>query len=291
MRHPWKAFRAGPLIVRETVYGIAKRLEFFLDWIEKERKKRELNLSQLRILDVGCGTGVNVTIPLATAGYSLIGLDINTNSIERAKQLAASLQNIEFICGTLEQQTFGSDFHVVVCSEVLEHLEDPGKLLRAISDVLCDEGLLLVTVPNGSGYYELESLLWRAIQRRPGLERALYGMEYRFWRLFSSQQVAKRRSQEYDPERYQLTQSTLSPDQRHYQSFTFSSATRLFETHGFKVIAGRNGTLMGGNLIGLIAREFDAFLKWNADAADTLPHVFSTSWYFASRVVRNGSRF
>ena len=287
--HPQRAFRAGPLTIRETVYGIVKRLQFFLRCIGIECKSRQLNPSQVRVLDVGCGTGVNVTIPLAEAGYSVVGLDIHAPSIERAQQLAAGLQTIEFRCGALEQQCFDQDFHIVICSEVLEHIQRPHELLEAISKVLCDEGLLLVTVPNGLGYYELESVLWRSIQRHPAIERALYTMEDRFWRVFASKEIGSRRSQEYEPERLKLTQSTLNPDEKHYQSFWLSSIVRLLETHGFKVIRRQNGTLMGGNLVGLIARECDVFLSWNADATDVLPRFLSCNWFICSRLSKSRS--
>ena len=46
-------------------------------------------------------------------------------------------------------------YHAVICSEVLEHLHEPGKLLAVLHAILHDDGVLLVTVPNGTGPREL----------------------------------------------------------------------------------------------------------------------------------------
>jgi 2-polyprenyl-3-methyl-5-hydroxy-6-metoxy-1,4-benzoquinol methylase len=46
-------------------------------------------------------------------------------------------------------------YDAVICSEVLEHLHDPSTLLHTIYMTLKEEGILIVTVPNGRGPREL----------------------------------------------------------------------------------------------------------------------------------------
>jgi len=64
--------------VRENVYGHAKRL----DWI----------LAHLRpgdtVLDVGCGTGAMITIPLARRGVRVTGRDTDRASVTLGQGLA-----------------------------------------------------------------------------------------------------------------------------------------------------------------------------------------------------------
>jgi len=280
---PYSAFRSGPLTIRETVYGIVKRLRFFISHIETERKRRLLEKGRVRVLDVGCGTGVNVTIPLAGMGYWTVGVDPDPSSIVRAKELSSDLRNVEFISGRLEDQVFPKPFDVIICSEVLEHLESPAKLLAQIATNLSDEGLLLLSVPNGFGYFEIDSVLWRLIVTNRRLEQALYSAEYRFWRTFGTSDLLARRSMEYDPKRRSLTQSTLSIDQSHFQSFMLSKVFRLLSDQGFRVLERRNTTLLAGNLIGLLLRELDFFLQLNSEIADKLPAFLASGWLIAAR--------
>lgn len=281
---PYASLISGTLVIRETVYGIAKRLEFFLQQIEAYRQRENLKPHEVRVLDVGCGTGVNVTVPLANAGYSVVGLDFDSASIDRARQLARGLKSIEFMCGSIESLQSQQLFHVVICSEVLEHMQKPDVLVRQITAVLKGGGLLLVTVPNGFGYFELDSFFWRILSRYPRfVHNVLYRWENRFWKIFGSSEILQRRKEEYDPNRLELTQSTLAPDSTHCQSFTRSEITRLLTSLGLQVIAARNNTFLAGNLLGLAVRELDAFLAWNARVADWLPGLLVSGWLFAAR--------
>ena len=55
-------------------------------------------------------------------------------------------------------------FDCVIISEVLEHLEAPEALLRAALPYLAESGILIVTVPNGYGEFELDRRLFRALR-------------------------------------------------------------------------------------------------------------------------------
>jgi len=281
---PYTSLVAGALVIRETVYGIVKRLDFFVQHIEAYRQREGLEPCEVRILDVGCGTGVNVTLPLANAGYSVMGLDFDPASIDRARQLARGLKNIECVCGSIESLQSQWAFDVVICSEVLEHLQKPAVLVRQVAASLKDGGLLLVTVPNGFGYFELDSFFWRIISRYPRLvNNFLYRWENRFWKIFGSSEILRRRKEEYRPDRLELTHSTLASESTHYQSFTRSKIAQLLKSQGLQVIAVCNNTFLAGNLLGLAVRELDAFLAWNTCVADWLPSFLVSGWLIAAR--------
>jgi SAM-dependent methyltransferase len=289
---PYLAFQSGSLTIRETVYGIVKRLRFLISHVEAERRRLALEPEELRVLDIGCGTGVNVTIPLAGMGYSMVGIDSDDGSINRARNLSAGLTNVEFICGKLEDQVFSQPFHVVICSEVLEHIENPERFLGQVCDNLRSQGLFLLTLPNGFGYFEMESVLWRFIIANPRMERALYSIEYIFWRKFGSKDLLARRSAEFEPSRYSLTQSTLSPGGgTHSQFFRLGNVSRLLVDQGFTILERRNNTIFAGNLLGLLVREIDAFLEWNARAADKLPGFMASGWLIAARADRRNINY
>lgn len=281
--HSVAALVSGPLVIRETIYGIVKRLDFFVRNIEGYRQKEGLEPYEVRILDVGCGTGVNVAIPLAHAGYFVLGIDSDFPSIDRGQQLARNLKNIEFLCGSLESHHFAQRFHVVICSEVLEHLEEPALLIQQIKAALHERGLLLVTVPNGFGYFELDSFFWRIFSSYPRLIEKIYQLENIFWRRFGSTAILQRREEEYRSERLKLTWSTLAPDTAHFQSFTPWKISRLLSSEGFRVLEVRNNTFLAGNLLGLLVRELDSFLSWNCRIADKLPSALVSGWLIATR--------
>jgi 2-polyprenyl-3-methyl-5-hydroxy-6-metoxy-1,4-benzoquinol methylase len=78
--------------------GYAKRLRFVREAINAAFPKRAPG--SLRLLDVGCGNGSQLALPLAIRnGFQLTGIDPDRRSIEHAKQLAGQSANINFVCG------------------------------------------------------------------------------------------------------------------------------------------------------------------------------------------------
>ncbi|HVI47677.1 MAG TPA: class I SAM-dependent methyltransferase [Chitinophaga sp.] len=107
-----------------------------------------------RVLDVGCGNGV-ISRHLGQFGYDVLGIDISEKTIAVANQ-RNKLPNVRFEAISAEALTAqGERYDAVICSEVLEHLDHPEKLLHTIHASLKDNGLLVVTVPNGNGPREL----------------------------------------------------------------------------------------------------------------------------------------
>lgn len=127
------------------------------------------------VLDVGCGNGV-ISRKLGTLGFHVKGVDISERAIEKAKALNQS-PNVNFEVKSAEQIVAdGQRYHAVICSEVLEHLNRPQDLLKVVRQLLTDDGVLIVTVPNGKGPRELfvtrpvikmqqkNNLTWRTVK-------------------------------------------------------------------------------------------------------------------------------
>jgi len=107
-----------------------------------------------RILDVGCGNGV-ISRHLGRLGFQVLGIDVSAKTIEKAKA-ATSLSNVNFMQKSAEELVAsGERYDAVICSEVLEHLTDPGALLKVLYSCLKEDGKLIVTVPNGKGPREM----------------------------------------------------------------------------------------------------------------------------------------
>lgn len=99
--------------------------------------------SKPRYLDVGCSTGF-VVEAARDAGWEAIGLDLNPSAIEfgRTRDLdvrAVALEDAGFPDGS---------FDAVSLFDVLEHLLDPVRTLRACTRLLKPGGIVFLYVPN-----------------------------------------------------------------------------------------------------------------------------------------------
>jgi len=103
---------------------------------------RELQTSEPRILDVGCGTGANLKM-LAAFGAAE-GVDISQQALEFCRE--RGLNNVRF--GEAEALPYDAEsFDVVTALDVIEHLDDDRAGLREINRVLRPGGYVLLFVP------------------------------------------------------------------------------------------------------------------------------------------------
>jgi 2-polyprenyl-3-methyl-5-hydroxy-6-metoxy-1,4-benzoquinol methylase len=114
----------------------------------------------LRILDVGCGSGLNASI-LAQHGHTVVGVDLSPVAI--AKFRAAGFEG--HICDVTQGIPCPDEsFDVVFASEVIEHVVDTEQFLGEIRRVLRPGGTLVLTTPNSAFWvYRLFSILGRTL--------------------------------------------------------------------------------------------------------------------------------
>jgi 2-polyprenyl-3-methyl-5-hydroxy-6-metoxy-1,4-benzoquinol methylase len=100
-----------------------------------------------RVLDAGFGTGFGTRI-LADAGAEhVVGIDNDASAVEQAS--AELPENVEFRVSDVATLPFAdASFDVVTCMEVIEHVEDPERVLGELHRVLKPDGLLLLSTPN-----------------------------------------------------------------------------------------------------------------------------------------------
>jgi len=147
------------------------------------------------VLDVGCAGG-RVARLLEPKGCHVVGLEVDPERARLARQICA-----EVLEGDVEDPSFFekivTEFDAIICSDVLEHLHDPGIVLRGLRDKLVPGGRVYVSIPN--------LLQWRVR-----------------WRLLIG---------EFEYE------ETGIFDQTHLRFFSYRSARNLCLTAGYRVIA------------------------------------------------------
>jgi 2-polyprenyl-3-methyl-5-hydroxy-6-metoxy-1,4-benzoquinol methylase len=147
-----------------------KRLNFITNTLKDKLPKGSV------VLDVGCGNGV-ISRSLGQLGYNVLGIDVSEKAIDKARQLN-TYPHVNFKVLSAEQLVAeGKLYDAVICSEVLEHLVHPESLLKTLKQSLSDQGILIVTVPNGNGPREKfvtkpiislqkkNNFAWKALQK------------------------------------------------------------------------------------------------------------------------------
>jgi ubiquinone/menaquinone biosynthesis C-methylase UbiE len=135
-----------------------KRFKLITKMIGKENGK---------ILDIGCDSGSFTEEIYKRCGKSVIGIDINKESVKYGKVLR---NFIKFLIADGHELPFKKEsFHLVTCLEVLEHVKQFKKIIREAYRVLKPTGRIIVLVPNGKS--RIFKILW-----------SLWSQHKKFWK-------------------------------------------------------------------------------------------------------------
>ena len=148
--HPGEIHKFGSMAERwwdsqgefKTLHDINPlRLEFI---------QRFCQLSDQRIVDVGCGGGI-LTEGLAQQGADAIGIDLSEDLID-----VADLHGLESGIGVHYQKISAEEladqqpesFDHVTCMEMLEHVPDPGSIINACATLVKPGGMVFFSTLN-----------------------------------------------------------------------------------------------------------------------------------------------
>jgi len=106
-----------------------------------------------RVLEIGCGRGkLLAMLAQKHKKNKFFGIDIDKAAIIAAQTLKKKnrIKNVEFFAADIFSYCPKNKdlFEVVVCSEVLEHIEDTDNFLEKISFLLKPGGKLILSTPN-----------------------------------------------------------------------------------------------------------------------------------------------
>lgn len=229
-----------------------KRLNFIIEVLKKQLPEGA------EVLDVGCGNGV-ISRSLGAVGFNVRGIDISEKTIARAKELN-KYPNVRFEAVSAERLVAdGNRYHAVICSEVLEHLNDPSVLLRTLHESLTPDGVLIVTVPNGKGPRETfvtkpvirmqknNGFTWKTVQKMKS------ALGYKGTTVQSS-----------------------ADDLTHIQFFTRKSLTALAEANKFSIQQfGKTNFVEDVFPFSFVAKRVKALQKFDCAVAEILPYGFT----------------
>lgn len=151
------------------------RDESWLGYGFRVRKERVLELFDKpggRVLDVGSGPGVIVPELLAR-NCTFWGVDRSPEMLRQGRDLYGAHPHVHFTLGNAEQLSFGSEvFDAVICTGVIEFVDDDEQALSEMVRVLRGGGTLIVAFLNKQSPFRL----WRDFVFYPatGPLRALY---------------------------------------------------------------------------------------------------------------------
>ncbi len=229
-----------------------KRLDFITEVLRSNLP------ANAEVLDVGCGNGV-ISRSLGEKGFHVQGVDVSPKAIEKARSLN-KFNHVKFDVLSAEQIVAnGQKYHAVICSEVLEHLNDPGKLLNTLHDILDENGVLIVTVPNGKGPREV--LVTKPVISLQKKNNWTWRLVQKIKRMFG-----------YKGTTVQSDADNLT----HIQFFTKSSLEALATKTHFNIVRfGKTNFIDDVFPFSFLTKKIKVLQKWDSAVADKLPYSFT----------------
>jgi ubiquinone/menaquinone biosynthesis C-methylase UbiE len=138
-----------------------------------------------RLLDAGCGTGIDViNLQRQAAGLQIHGVDVSSAPLARAVA-QPNRGNIAFYQAALEHLPFSNEvFDYIASHEVIEHAEDPAAVMSELGRVLKPGGVCVIATPNGASLWieHLRQQLMRLLGRRGASIGEDHTRSPTFWR-------------------------------------------------------------------------------------------------------------
>lgn len=150
---------------------------------------------EARILDCGCGYGFLLRVLVETTHAQFVGLDLDQSRLNHVREHQPDQCHVSLMVGNAQSLPFATgEFTHVVCSEVLEHLDDDQAAVAELCRVLQPGGVAAITVPSAEypitwdpPNFLLERLTGRSLRG----ERPWSGIWYGHRRLYRPAQLRR----------------------------------------------------------------------------------------------------
>jgi 2-polyprenyl-3-methyl-5-hydroxy-6-metoxy-1,4-benzoquinol methylase len=126
-------------------HGISNRWD---DLLLREEILKYLK-QEMIVLDLGAGAGIIPEMNFRGKAKKIYGLDPD-------KRVTSNPFLDSSVCSTAEEMSFESEmFDMIICQNVMEHIEKPELMLTQVKRVLKNGGLFIVKTPNRNHYVSL----------------------------------------------------------------------------------------------------------------------------------------
>jgi SAM-dependent methyltransferase len=166
IENDWKRRAAYVLCGEPHVPGWI-RLQHVLRAVERTVGQRD----SVRFLDAGCNRGDLVTyLAERHPGWNCSAVELDANRIAKADKIRRSigLDNIEYLQADICRLPFENNFDLIVCADVLEHVEDDKAAITSLTRALKPGGHLILATPALPDPWHLPVVRWR--ERRDGID-------------------------------------------------------------------------------------------------------------------------
>lgn len=137
----------------DEIANFYSKTEQYDSWIADEKARDKLWQRRLHLvkrekksgnlLDVGTGTGQ--FLRWARKDFNVTGTEISQTAVKIAKEK----YNIDVIQGEIEDIDFGdTKFDIITLFHVLEHVPHPSSTIERCKELLSEDGVLIIAVPN-----------------------------------------------------------------------------------------------------------------------------------------------
>ncbi|MFA5776877.1 MAG: class I SAM-dependent methyltransferase [Parcubacteria group bacterium] len=144
------------------------------------KAKKLLNTKEPKILDVGCGEGyITYEIKNLFEKADVFGIDKSGIAINKARSI---FKEISFIsCDAMNIPMQNEYFDIVICNNIIEHVDNPDGLLNEVSRKMKKGGYIIISTPS---IYRIENVIKLFFFGKTDLMSELHFEEYSPWRIF-----------------------------------------------------------------------------------------------------------
>ncbi len=244
-----------PALPPENLYGHSKKLAYILGVVEG--RQRALG-GPARVLDFGCGNGEAVSRYIVATGCDYLGVDVHAPSLAHAVARFGAA-NARFADAVPPTGTFD----IIVYADILEHIDDPAAILREHGRRLAPGGVIVGSVPNGYGPFEMENRIDRGLRLTPLLAR-----------------LSRTKRRLFGPPAPDAVVVPYNHESGHVVFFTRRSFAACVERASLRLTDFVHGAFLGASVSGILLARSPRLLAWNVRVADRLPHWAVSTWYF-----------